>query len=129
MGFERLNVDQDFGDARVRGEDGVLHFVADAVSFTDGEIGVDQDVEVDEVLEAHFADETFFRVAHAGDGAGEDQVWGFNALRTNRWKNELSFLSPTQPARGQAGIQQTSLAATVTGIRASAKAPCVTTTR
>ena len=49
-------------------------------------------------------------------GAGEEQVWGFNALRTNRWKNELSFLTPTSTARGQGGLQQTSLAATLTGI-------------
>jgi hypothetical protein len=49
-------------------------------------------------------------------GAGEEQVWGFNALRTNRWKNELSFLSPPPPARGQGGIQQLSMAATVSGI-------------
>jgi hypothetical protein len=51
-------------------------------------------------------------------GAGEQQVWGFNALRTNRWKNELSFLTPTSTARGQGGLQQTSLAATLTGIAA-----------
>ncbi len=50
--------------------------------------------------------------------AGEEQVWGFNALRTNRAKNELSFLSPTSTVRGQQGLQQTSLAATLTGIRA-----------
>jgi hypothetical protein len=51
-------------------------------------------------------------------GSGVDQTWGFNALRTNRWKNELSFLSPPPTARGQGGIQQTSLAAVVTGIKA-----------
>ena len=39
------------------------------------------------------------------------QVWGFNALRTNRWKNELSFLTPTPKARGQQGVHQASLAA------------------
>ena len=51
-------------------------------------------------------------------GAGEDQVWGFNALRTNRWKTELSFLTLTSVARGQQGIEQTSLAARLEGIKA-----------
>ena len=47
---------------------------------------------------------------------GENQTWGFNALRTNRWKNELSFLTPTPQARGQAGLHQASLAATLVGL-------------
>ena len=51
-------------------------------------------------------------------GSGADQVWGFNALRTNRWKTELSFLALTSVARGQGGIQQTSLAARLEGIKA-----------
>ena len=49
---------------------------------------------------------------------GEDQVWGFNAMRTNRWKNELSFLTPTPKARGQGGLHQASLAATLVGLSA-----------
>ncbi|MBM3819597.1 MAG: carbohydrate binding family 9 domain-containing protein [Acidimicrobiia bacterium] len=51
---------------------------------------------------------------------GEDQVWGFNAFRTNRWKNELSFLTPVPKARGQSGIQVTSMAAQLVGIAAPA---------
>lgn len=47
---------------------------------------------------------------------GEEQTWGFNAMRTSRWKNELSFLTPTPKARGQAGLHQASLAATLTGL-------------
>ncbi|MBI4262851.1 MAG: carbohydrate binding family 9 domain-containing protein [Acidobacteria bacterium] len=49
---------------------------------------------------------------------GENQTWGFNALRTNRWKNELSFLAPTPKARGQRGLHQASLAATLVGVAA-----------
>ena len=47
---------------------------------------------------------------------GEEQTWGFNAMRTTRWKNELSFLTPTPQARGQAGLHQASLAAQLTGL-------------
>ena len=48
--------------------------------------------------------------------AGESQVWGFNAMRTNRWKNELSFLAPTPQALGQGGIHMASRAAHVVGL-------------
>ena len=34
---------------------------------------------------------------------GAEQVWGINVVRTNRWKNELSFLNPVPKERGQAG--------------------------
>ena len=37
---------------------------------------------------------------------GDDQIWGFNAFRTNRWKNELSFLKPTYRGDGQRGLLQ-----------------------
>jgi hypothetical protein len=47
---------------------------------------------------------------------GEDQIWGFNAYRTNRWKNELSFLTPVPKARGQSALQHASLAAQLVGI-------------
>lgn len=49
---------------------------------------------------------------------GEAQVWGFNAFRTNRWKNELSYLTPVPKARGQSGVHQASVAAQVVGISA-----------
>ena len=51
---------------------------------------------------------------------GENQTWGFNAFRTNRWKNELSFVSPVSKARGQSGVQQASVAAQLMGITAPA---------
>ena len=51
---------------------------------------------------------------------GEGQTWGFNVLRTNRWKNELSFLTPPSKARGQPGLHQASIAATLVGITAPA---------
>ena len=47
---------------------------------------------------------------------GQDQTWGFNAMRTSRWKNELSFLTLTPKAMGQRGLHQTSLAAPLTGL-------------
>jgi uncharacterized protein DUF5916 len=49
---------------------------------------------------------------------GEDQIWGFNAYRTNRWKNELSFLTAVPKARGQSALQHASLAAQLVGITA-----------
>jgi hypothetical protein len=49
---------------------------------------------------------------------GEDQVWGFNAFRTNRWKNELSFLTPVPKSRGQSGLQVASMAAQLVGLSA-----------
>ena len=50
------------------------------------------------------------------------QVWGFNALRTNRWKNELSTLTRLPQGRGQQAVQQASLAATVVGLEVPAAA-------
>ena len=49
---------------------------------------------------------------------GRDQVWGFNARRINRWKNEISYVSPVSNALGIRGIMQTSQAATLVGIEA-----------
>ena len=48
---------------------------------------------------------------------GEEQTWGFNASRTNRWKNELSFLTPVPKARGQSGLHYASMAAQLVGVR------------
>ena len=50
--------------------------------------------------------------------AGQTQVWGFNALRTNRWKNELSTITRIPPGRGMQSVQQASLAATLVGVTA-----------
>jgi hypothetical protein len=47
---------------------------------------------------------------------GADQTWGFNAFRTNRWKNELSYLFPVPKERGQQGLHMASLAAPIVGI-------------
>ena len=47
---------------------------------------------------------------------GADQTWGFNAFRTNRWKNELSYLFPVPKERGQQGLHMSSLAAPIVGI-------------
>jgi hypothetical protein len=48
--------------------------------------------------------------------AGDTQVWGFNALRVKRAKNELSTLSPVPPAQGQQAMQRASSAATLYGL-------------
>jgi len=46
----------------------------------------------------------------------DTQIWGFQIQRTNRWKNEVTFLAPSDPARGPAGFMMASLWATVVGI-------------
>ena len=48
--------------------------------------------------------------------SGATQTWGFNALRTSRWKNELSTITRLPQGRGQQAVQQASLAATVVGL-------------
>ena len=49
----------------------------------------------------------------------EMQVWGFQVMRSNRWKNEVNFLAPIPPiARGRSGWQLVSLSATAVGIEA-----------
>ncbi len=51
---------------------------------------------------------------------GQAQTWGFNVLRANRWKNELSFLTPTPAGNGQQNLLKVSLSATVVGLEAPA---------
>jgi hypothetical protein len=48
--------------------------------------------------------------------AGETQTWGFNALRINRWKNEIALITPGPSGRGQQGLQYASIAPTLVGI-------------
>ena len=47
---------------------------------------------------------------------GRAQIWGFNAFRTNRWKNEISFVTRVPAARGQSALYQGSVEATVVGL-------------
>jgi hypothetical protein len=49
---------------------------------------------------------------------GRTQSWGLNVLRTIRWKNELSVLSPVPPGRGNSSAQYAPLAATLVGLEA-----------
>ena len=49
---------------------------------------------------------------------GPAQIWGFNVLRTVRWRNELSVLVPVPPFRGLNSVRQPQLAAKVVGIDA-----------
>ena len=52
---------------------------------------------------------------------GQEQLWGFNVLRNNRWKNEIAFLTPIPAAKGPGlGIMMMSAAATVYGLVAPA---------
>ena len=46
----------------------------------------------------------------------EMQVWGFQVMRSNRWKNEANFLAPSDPAWGLGGWRVASLFATAVGI-------------
>jgi hypothetical protein len=48
---------------------------------------------------------------------GQTQIWGFQARRFNRKKNEVSFLTPLSAAHGRAGHFRSSLSATVVGLR------------
>ena len=49
---------------------------------------------------------------------GRAQVWGFNARRINRWKNEISFLTRVADGIGAGGIARASQAATLVGVDA-----------
>jgi Domain of unknown function (DUF5916) len=49
---------------------------------------------------------------------GTRQVWGFQARRQNKWKNEYSFLTPVPAAAGGGALMRSSLAATLVGIEA-----------
>jgi hypothetical protein len=46
------------------------------------------------------------------------QVWGFNAMRVKRSRNEVSTLTKVPPARGQSGFQSAQFAAALVGIEA-----------
>jgi hypothetical protein len=48
---------------------------------------------------------------------GTTQVWGFNAMRVKRSKNEISTLTRVPPSRGQSGFQQAQFAASMVGIQ------------
>jgi hypothetical protein len=50
--------------------------------------------------------------------SGASQVWGFQARRQNKWKNEYSFLSPVPTSGGGGALMRASLAATLVGIEA-----------
>ena len=49
---------------------------------------------------------------------GGPQVWGFQARRVNRWRNESSYLTPLSAAQGLRGHFRASLMATLVGIDA-----------
>ncbi len=47
---------------------------------------------------------------------GGEQIWGVNARRIVKWKNEISFLSQTPPSLSTAGLLKVSSAATLVGL-------------
>jgi hypothetical protein len=47
---------------------------------------------------------------------GPNQIWGFNARRSNRWKNEVSHLTAVSNAEPLNGLFKTSQAATLVGL-------------
>ena len=57
----------------------------------------------------------FKSLRYRGEGP---QVWGFQARRVNRWKNESSYLTPLSAAQGLTGHFRASLMATLVGIDA-----------
>lgn len=46
------------------------------------------------------------------------QDWGIQILRVNRWKNEIDFLTPSDPSRGAAGFMLASRFANLVGVEA-----------
>jgi len=48
---------------------------------------------------------------------GETQIWGFQARRINRWKNETSYLTRLPAGVGLTGFQRASLYATMVGLQ------------
>ena len=50
-------------------------------------------------------------------GSGAEQRWGFQVRRINRWRNEVSFLTPMFRGTGNRGIFMASQYATLTGIQ------------
>ncbi|MGE0394454.1 MAG: DUF5916 domain-containing protein, partial [Vicinamibacterales bacterium] len=46
------------------------------------------------------------------------QDWGIQILRINRWKNEVVFLTPSDPSRGSAGFMLASRFANLVGLEA-----------
>ncbi len=57
----------------------------------------------------------FKSLRYRGEGP---QVWGFQARRVNRWKNESSYLTPLSAAQGLRGHFRASLMATLVGLAA-----------
>jgi hypothetical protein len=53
---------------------------------------------------------------------GQTQIWGFQARRINRFKNETSFLTTLPPGLGTNGIQRVSRYATMVGLQVPAGA-------
>ena len=49
---------------------------------------------------------------------GLSQIWGFQARRVNRWKNESSYLTALSAAQTLAGHWRASMAATLVGLQA-----------
>jgi hypothetical protein len=49
---------------------------------------------------------------------GRSQLWGFNARRINRWKNEVSHLTPVPNSMVGTGLFEPALAATMVGMEA-----------
>ena len=55
----------------------------------------------------------FKSLRYTGSGP---QVWGFNARRTTKWKNEMSYINPVPVAYGGPGINILATAATLVGV-------------
>ena len=53
--------------------------------------------------------------------AGSTQVWGFNARRFSRWKNEVSYLTPLPAALTMRGHFQASAMPALVGIEAPSR--------
>ena len=68
--FFGFDVDEDFRNPLHVGEDAVFDDVRDGVAVADGDVSADDDMEVNVVAKADFADKAFFESDDAGDEDG-----------------------------------------------------------
>src|SRR5579863_1586864 len=67
----RFDVDRDVAHPQSRGQEGVLDGVGDLVPGADRQVGVDPDLDVDEVAQAALADPAPVKADHAGNARGQ----------------------------------------------------------
>src|SRR5262249_19613826 len=105
---------------------GVAFTIASTGGRLDGQVANEKDYNIDwnpiwDVKVAHFEHGWTLEAAVPFKSLryrpGTSQIWGFQALRNNRWKNESSFLTKIPAIKGTGlGLMMFSRAATVVGL-------------